>query len=324
MMGRVQAKGVFYRLGNGALRLAEPLVNGMKGKAKFSVILAAALALSGVDALWADGLGFGHVRARTRGWTEEEFDGSAPIETSKDLIAEETIYDDAPLPELEREFTEDVLPMDEPEEPVEAFEDEIVEEEVRSERPKSDGIGKRVVRSISGTVQNSVRATVQTGKNGLKLIQRRERGPNPENGYLVMGGATPLRFSDVDPVDSRPPAPALPEFSFSSNGYDPYLLETALPEDAMNDNSLLSEIVIELEPHEIVSGKIDTRIMTQQDSVETFSVDDKSSSVLRPEEILIYFEKDTASGKTGVMVPFEPSKGTADPVMKSSATLKKE
>lgn len=167
------------------------------------------------------------------------------------------------------------------------------------------------------------RNTVKKGA-GLILIGGGRRGPSLRDGYLAVDVPPSLRFSDVDPVNSRPPSPALPEFNFVSNEYVPYLIEDALPEDAMNDASLLSEIVIELEPHEIVSGVIDTRRTVQEELVEHFDLEEQRNTVLRPEEVLIFFETDSNLSGSGAMVPFSPATPTTNTTIKSSATLKKE
>jgi len=159
-------------------------------------------------------------------------------------------------------------------------------------------------------------------KSGLRLISGLVgAGQHPRRGYLVRGSPPSLRFSDLDPAHSKPPASALPEFSFAPQQHYPYLVEAELPEDALNNPALLSEIVVDLEPHAIVSGKIETRIITEEEKVEDFNLDEQRTTVLRPEEVLIFFEADTGRGASGTVVPFSPATPSAAPTIKSSATI---
>lgn len=256
-------------------------------KTLFLLVLAFGCLASG----WAASLEHGKVRARARGWHSNE-DKSATRE-----------------PELKQveEVTREPVVDDEPEQR------EIVEETVEAQATPD------VTRSESP--DRSDRVSRRRGK--LILIgSQKKKGPSIADGYLAVGTAPVLRFSDVDPVNARPPSPALPEFNFVSSEYVPYLIEEALPEDALNDSSMLSELVIEMEPHTVVSGAIDTRRHKNEEQVEDFHLEEQKSTILRPEEILIFFETDTNMGKTGAVIPFSPA--TPNTTIKSEATLNKE
>lgn len=299
-------------MGCGAQSLALSASKKMTFKTRHLMFLAVALALSTFEGLWAGSLEFGHVRARSRGWIDTE-EGNIDGQHAE---AEETTIESIEPLEEEMEITEEVVgPEDSPE-------DNWAELDEDPSGPKSEerlSIGKQVSSTVKATVDTAVRS----GKRVWGLTKRNPK-PNPKHGYLVMGGAPSVRFSDLDPVAARPPAPALPEFSYVASEYDPYLIETALPEDAKRDNSMLAEVVIDLEPHEIVSGKIDTRVKVQEERVEDFSLDEQRTSVLRPEEVLIFFETDTANSNSAkAIVPFSPAQPTTDTTIKSSATLKK-
>lgn len=290
-------------------------------KRKFSIpilLLLAGLFLGLGDALAAS-LELGHVRARTRGWTDEQ-----KLENGENPAVEPELLEAYPVEaDVENEaYTEESFEFLSDQTESEVQYDEEVEDEVLEEIVLDPFQVKPTVREKSPL---RIGKHIRKSLNGLMLIgKQREREPSLRDGYLVMGAAPALRFSDDDLANNRPMMPALPEFSFSSGEYLPYLIETALPEDAMNDPSMLSELVIELEPHEVISGVIDTSRHQQEELVEHFDLEEERSTVLRPEEILIYFETDTTSGSTGAMVPFAPTKPTNNTTIKSSATMKKE
>lgn len=246
-----------------------------------------------------EALEFGHVRARSRGWLDEENGGSSPSDAS-DRMAMET----SPLkeePEAAYEADYDMAADDPAEEGMEMDEDSLKVSPASSQR-------RMRLPNVTGVF------------SGLKKISfKKERF----KGYLAYGQPNPLRFADVDAKNTRPPSPALPEFSFGRNDYVPYLIEEPLPEDAMNDPSMLSEVVIELEPHSVVSGKIDTRRVTQEDRVEHFNLEEQRTTVLRPEEVLIFFENNGHTTESGAVIPFSPATPSAETI-KSSAKLTKE
>lgn len=159
---------------------------------------------------------------------------------------------------------------------------------------------------------------------GLSLIPSKEKGPSLKHGYLTYERPPALRFSDVDLARAAPPSPALPEFTFVPNEYLPYLVENELSEEAMKDAAMLSSIVVDLAPHEVVSGLIDTRRAAKEEIVVNYDLDERHSAVLRPEEVLIFFETDSSSSAPGVLVPFSPATPSSTTTIRSSATLRKE
>lgn len=236
--------------------------------------------------LYSASLEMGHVRANNRGWVAQDFDTT---DGSSEVKAEEATFE-----ENERTVVSS--------EPVVTGDASEIRELVASPR---------------------ARDPLQRAKS-LLFVGKKVKEPTLRDGYLAFAAPPSLRFSDLDPEHSRPPSPALPEFNMVSNEYLPYLIESALPEDAMRDNAMLSEIVIELERHNVISGKIDTRRVVKEELVEHFDLDEQRTTVLRPEEVLIYFETDTNVGRAGTMVPFSPATPNTPQSVKSSANLKKE
>ncbi|MBC2606923.1 hypothetical protein [Pelagicoccus albus] len=256
--------------------------------------------------LGAASLELGHIRARSRGWVEDEAGLSQESETVDVAASEEALDDDSYLSESdndydyggdESDYSDETSPVE-----LEPFKVGSAQKET------GPGLGERIMKSV----------------NGLILIGKREKAPSLRNGYLTMDAPPALRFSDLDPEKEQQISPALPEFNMISSEYLPYLVETALPEDAMNDPAMLSEIIIELEPHKIVSGKIDASRFQKEELVEQFDIEEQRSTVLRPEEVLIYFETDSNTGSAGAVVPFSPATPAQNTTIKSSATLKKK
>lgn len=250
-------------------------------------------ALAGVTTC-ASALELGQVRSKRRGWADH---GVREVESQREV--EHAAEEESPV--VTKESTAD--------------ETSFMVSETGTEEAKLEKKAARLPKGEAGP---------GLLKRGLMLIGRGEKKPTLRDGYLTVEAPPALRFSDRDPVNTRPPSPALPEFNFVSNEYLPYLIETDLSKDELDDEAMLSELVIELAPHEIVSGVIDTRRRSQEELVESFNIEETSTNVLRPEEVLIYFETDTSTGKTGALVPFSPATPSVSPTIKSSATFKKE
>lgn len=145
----------------------------------------------------------------------------------------------------------------------------------------------------------------------------------PRAGYLAFGPPRPMRFSDASALDERTPSPALPEFTMMSRQYEPYLIESPLPEDARNDPTMLSEVVVDLSPHTVVSGVIDTSRKDMEEKVEHFDLEENRTTVLRPADVLRYFETDGVNYETKVLIPFSPATPATETI-DSSATYKIE
>ena len=228
-------------------------------------------------------LDYGHVRAHTRAFHYRGIDDSTSEESIADVTAEEP---------------EDIAPT----------------------------VG---VAEVSATPAVSEDDPPEIGGNaGQRWLPFSHRSKDtfktgPRSGYLAFGPPNPLRFSDDLAGSVRPAAPALPEFTMLPSSYDPYLIEEPLPEDAKNDPSLLSEIVVDLEPHEVVSGIIDTKPKEKVEKVVQLDPEDNQSSVLRPADVLIYFEGEGPRNEVKTIVPFSPVAPTTETI-KSSAKLKTE
>jgi len=144
-------------------------------------------------------------------------------------------------------------------------------------------------------------------------------------GYLHEVGPVNLRFSDEEAASKRPPSPALPEFTMLSNEYDPYLIETPLPEDEVANREMLSEVTIELDSHVVVSGMIDIVQEKMDIDVERLALGEEENKVLRPEEVLIFFESDSGNSNKRVVLPFSPALPNPSPApIPSRATFTRE
>lgn len=248
----------------------------------------------------AEALEHGHVRARTR-W----FDHRGPAESARGG------RDNAEMESArETEWTDEALPDESDLDPdYEAWEATHLSQHHAPPVPIVKRLGRTLRRGAELGVGLVMIAPAKKDTRGL--------------GYLVQGPPPMLRFSDEDVVNRRAPSPALPEFNISSTEHFPYLIEKPLPADAMNDPSMLSELVVELEPHTVVSGKIDTSRVVKEERVEHFELDENRSTVLRPEEVLIFFETNGSATSSGAVIPFSPAT-PSNPPLKSSAKLKKE
>ncbi|MEM9161304.1 MAG: hypothetical protein AAGB46_19840 [Verrucomicrobiota bacterium] len=134
-------------------------------------------------------------------------------------------------------------------------------------------------------------------------------------GYLIDAAPVAIRFSDADEENKRVPMPALPEYSILSNRYIPYLIEEPLPEDERVKKGLLSAIIVDMAEHEVVSGAIDFSSGGDDYHTEELILEEDKSTILRPEEVLIFFEGDILGSGSGsspdILVPFNPA--TAGP-----------
>jgi len=139
-------------------------------------------------------------------------------------------------------------------------------------------------------------------------------------GYLAFRAPPPLRFSDDLSLAKRPPAQALPEFSILAPGRGSPMVETRLSEEEARTLALMNQIVVELEPHTIVSGSIDTSIPREIDEAERLLIEQSDDPVVRPEEVLIFFENGGDGDNTRTIVPFSPALPSQKPPTRSGAT----
>lgn len=225
------------------------------------------------------------------------------------------------MPAVEMDFAE-VGP--EAEEPLPVDEELPVEKAVYEMKDFRVRTGKHVhpVSRFGRGLSSATKKGARLGA-GLLLIGRSREKEMVRSGYLAFAAPNVLRFSDDQEINNRPPAPALPEFNIVGSEHMPYLVESALPEDAMNDLDMLAEIVVELEPHTVLSGKIDTSRAYAEERIENFEVDEPRSTALRPEEVLIFFESNGVNSNTNAIIPFAPATPSAETI-KSSAKFSKE
>lgn len=146
----------------------------------------------------------------------------------------------------------------------------------------------------------------------------------PFEGYLAYKEPRALRFTEDYRSSKRSPSQALPEFSMMAPSSDTLLSEVRLSEKDIKRNELLRQAVVKLEPHVIVSGAVDTTIPRIAVESERFVVEDESQEVLRPEEVLIFFENQTG-GNTRTIVPqFAPAVPNRQPAVDSKANYRVE
>lgn len=171
--------------------------------------------------------------------------------------------------------------------------------------PSKPGMGKRV----SGFV-----GRINPWSSGDKSSKQ------AFTGYLAYDKPAGLRFAENVDMKKRVPSPALPEFSLLSDSYQSYLLETPLSEEESFENSFYSEVVVEMEPHVLISGNIDfgmdRREMTED---QRLVMEEERDSLLKPEDVLIFFEAGNQNRDVNVVVPVSPSPYNTKP-SKSSAT----
>ncbi len=139
-------------------------------------------------------------------------------------------------------------------------------------------------------------------------------------GYLAFRAPPPLRFSDDLSLTKRPPAPALPEFSILAPGRGSLTVETRLSEEEARKQQLMNQVVFELEPHTIVSGNIDTTIPREIEERDRLLIEEPEESVVRPEEVLIFFENKRDGDNTRTIVPFSPARPSQKAPAQSGAT----
>ena len=113
----------------------------------------------------------------------------------------------------------------------------------------------------------------------------------------------PLRFSDSDALAKRAPSPALPEFSLLVPRRGTEVFESELSTETAGRN----QIVVELDPYTVVSGRIDTSIPRQGQDRGLIMGDELEEPVVRPEEVLIFFENEREGGDVRTIVPFSPA-----------------
>lgn len=140
------------------------------------------------------------------------------------------------------------------------------------------------------------------------------------SGYLAFRAPPPLRFSDDISLIKRPPSPALPEFSILAPGRGSLTVETHLSDEEARKLALMNQVVFELEQHTIISGNIDTTIPREIEERDRLLIEESEESVIRPEEVLIFFENKRDGNNTRTIVPFSPAQPSQNPPAKSGAS----
>lgn len=146
------------------------------------------------------------------------------------------------------------------------------------------------------------------------------RRSDPYPGYLAYATPPPLRFSDSDALAKRASSPALPEFSFVAPGSGTEIIESELSEETARRNQIRNQIVVELDPYKIVSGRIDTTIPRQNEERDLIMGDQFEEPIVRPEEVLIFFENEREGGDVRTIVPFSPALPQENEPSRSGAT----
>ena len=164
------------------------------------------------------------------------------------------------------------------------------EYEINSKRPAILTTLKRAPRNLMASLGN---------------LPLRRNDPYP--GYLAYAVPPPLRFSDSDALAKRAPSPALPEFSLLVPRRGTEVFESELSTETARRNQIRNQIVVELDPYTVVSGRIDTSIPRQGQDRGLIMGDEFEEPVVRPEEVLIFFENEREGGDVRTIVPFSPA-----------------
>lgn len=164
------------------------------------------------------------------------------------------------------------------------------EYEMNSKRPAILRTLKRTPRNLMASLGN---------------LPLRRNDPYP--GYLAYAKPPPLRFSDSDALAKRASSPALPEFSLVAPGRGTEVFESELSIETARRNQIRNQIVVELDPYTVVSGRIDTSNPRQGRDRELIMGDEFEEPVVRPEEVLIFFENEREGGDVRTIVPFSPA-----------------
>ena len=88
---------------------------------------------------------------------------------------------------------------------------------------------------------------------------------------------------------------------------EPLIVETRLSEQEIHRNELLRQVIVKMDPYTIVSGGIDTRIPRPNIAGPRFEMEESSDTVVRPDEVLIFFENQRGEGSRRTIVPFSPA-----------------
>ncbi len=164
------------------------------------------------------------------------------------------------------------------------------EYEINSKRPTILRTLKRAPRNLMASLGN------------LPL-----RRSDPYPGYLAYATPPPLRFSDSDALAKRASSPALPEFSLLAPGRGTEVFESRLSVETARRNQIRNQVVVEFDPYTVVSGRIDTSIPRRGKDRELIMGDEFEEPVVRPEEVLIFFENEREGGDVRTIVPFSPA-----------------
>ncbi|MEC7906652.1 MAG: hypothetical protein VYC82_05465 [Verrucomicrobiota bacterium] len=164
------------------------------------------------------------------------------------------------------------------------------EYEINSKRPAILRTLKRTPRNLMASLGN---------------LPSRRNDPYP--GYLAYAKPPPLRFSDSDALAKRASSPALPEFSMVAPGGGTEVFESELSIETARRNQIRNQIVVELDPYSVVSGRVNTSIPRQGQDRELIMGDEFEEPVVRPEEVLIFFENEREGGDVRTIVPFSPA-----------------
>ena len=84
--------------------------------------------------------------------------------------------------------------------------------------------------------------------------------------------------------------------------------------------AMMNQVVFELERHTIISGNIYTTIPREIEERDRLLIEESEESIVRPEEVLIFFENKRDGNNTRTIVPFSPAQPSQNPPAKSGAS----
>jgi len=197
---------------------------------------------------------------------------------------------------------------------------------------------RQSLRELKKRLEEEERLAVIARKNQLEGEVAAPRNANPwyhpvgwrsafekkNKGYLAYNKPAPLRFSNEYLLRDQSLSASLPEFTMMTPGQEPLIVETRLSEKEIHRNDLLRQVVVKMDAHTIVSGRIDTSIPRSRIEGPRFDLEERSDAGVRAEEVLIFFENQRGEGGGRTIVPFSPALPTQQSPVHSRANYRIE
>jgi hypothetical protein len=197
---------------------------------------------------------------------------------------------------------------------------------------------RQSLKELKKRLEEEERLAVIARKNQLEGGVTAPRNANPwyhpagwrlafekkNKGYLAYNEPAPLRFSNEYLLRDQSLSASLPEFTMMTPGQEPLIVETRLSEKEIHRKDLLRQVVVNMNAHTIVSGRIDTSIPRSRTEGPRFDLEERLDAVVRAEEVLIFFENQRGEGGGRTIVPFSPALPTQQSPVHSRANYRIE